>query len=45
MKLLGKVLQQSDLISPEHVEMPLKEQTQFYGLRLGEILALHGWLK
>ncbi|MFN6568140.1 tetratricopeptide repeat protein [Dendronalium sp. ChiSLP03b] len=45
MKPLGKVLQQADLISSEQVEIALKEQTQFAGLRLGEILASHGWLK
>ncbi|WP_242045427.1 MULTISPECIES: tetratricopeptide repeat protein [unclassified Calothrix] len=45
MKPLGKVLQQADLISSEQVEMALQEQSQITGLRLGEILALHGWLK
>ncbi|MHC5597300.1 MAG: tetratricopeptide repeat protein [Nostoc sp.] len=45
MKPLGKVLQQADLISSEQVEIALKEQTQIPGLRLGEILVLHGWLK
>ncbi|MBW4562105.1 MAG: tetratricopeptide repeat protein [Mojavia pulchra JT2-VF2] len=45
MKPLGKVLQQADLISSEQVEIALKEQTQVAGLRLGEILASHGWLK
>jgi tetratricopeptide (TPR) repeat protein len=45
MKPLGKVLQQADLISPEQVEIALKEQTQVAGMRIGEILASHGWLK
>lgn len=45
MKPLGKVLQQADLISPEQVEIALKEQTQAAGMRLGEILASHGWVK
>jgi tetratricopeptide (TPR) repeat protein len=45
MKPLGKVLQQADLISSEQVEIALKEQTQVAGMRLGEILASHGWLK
>ncbi|MEH1767618.1 MAG: tetratricopeptide repeat protein [Nostoc sp.] len=45
MKPLGKVLQQADLISSEQVEIALKEQTQVAGLKLGEILVLHGWLK
>ncbi|MDZ8052356.1 MAG: tetratricopeptide repeat protein [Aulosira sp. ZfuVER01] len=45
MKPLGKVLQQADLISSEQIEIALKEQTQLAGLRLGEILAAHGWLK
>lgn len=45
MKPLGQVLQQADLISSEQVEIALKEQTEAAGLRLGEILASHGWLK
>jgi tetratricopeptide (TPR) repeat protein len=45
MKPLGKVLQQADLISSEHVEIALKEQTQLHGVRLGEILVSHGWLR
>ncbi|BAY23158.1 hypothetical protein NIES2100_29220 [Calothrix sp. NIES-2100] len=45
MKPLGKVLQQADLISSEQVEIALQEQSQVTGLRLGEILALHGWVK
>ena len=45
MKPLGKVLQQADLISSEQVEIALKEQTLVHGLRFGEILASHGWLK
>ncbi|BAY13975.1 tetratricopeptide repeat protein [Calothrix sp. NIES-2098] len=45
MKPLGKILQQADLISSEQIEIALKEQSQFNGSRLGEILASHGWLK
>ncbi|MBD2436615.1 tetratricopeptide repeat protein [Nostoc sp. FACHB-110] len=45
MKPLGKLLQQADLVSSEQVEIALQEQTQVAGMRLGEILALHGWLK
>ncbi|MFN6559918.1 MAG: tetratricopeptide repeat protein [Nostoc sp. ChiSLP01] len=45
MKPLGKVLQQADLISSEQIEIALKEQTKVTGLKLGEILVMHGWLK
>ncbi len=45
MKPLGKVLQQADLITSEQIEIALKEQTQVGGLRFGEILASHQWLK
>lgn len=45
MKPLGKVLQQADLISSEQIEIALKEQTKVTGLKLGEILVQHGWLK
>ncbi|MBD2167971.1 tetratricopeptide repeat protein [Calothrix membranacea FACHB-236] len=45
MKPLGKVLQQAELISSEHIEIALQEQKQYAGVRLGEILVSHGWLK
>jgi tetratricopeptide (TPR) repeat protein len=45
MRPLGKVLQQADLVSSEQIEIALKEQAKVNGLKLGEILVLHGWLK
>lgn len=44
-KPLGAVLQQAGLVSADQIEIALREQTQEGNLRLGEILALHGWLK
>ena len=44
-KPLGAVLQQADLVSAAQIEIALREQTQDENRRLGEILALHGWLK
>lgn len=45
MKPLGKVLQQADLISSAQIEIALQEQTQYAGVRIGDILVSHGWLK
>lgn len=45
LKPLGKVLQLADLISTSQIESALEEQTKANNLRLGEILALRGWLK
>jgi tetratricopeptide (TPR) repeat protein len=45
MKPLGKLLQQADLITSEQIDIALQEQSEFAGLRLGEILVSHGWLK
>ncbi|MBO3462058.1 tetratricopeptide repeat protein [Aetokthonos hydrillicola Thurmond2011] len=42
---LGKVLQQADLISNAQTEVALRDQSQSKNLRIGEILALRGWLK
>ncbi|MEO0377630.1 MAG: hypothetical protein AAF329_24120 [Cyanobacteria bacterium P01_A01_bin.17] len=41
---LGAVLQQAGLVSARQVEIALKEQHHFK-LRIGELLALRGWLK
>ena len=41
---LGEILQAADLITTEQIEVALQNQ-QYYQLRLGEILALHGWLE
>jgi tetratricopeptide (TPR) repeat protein len=44
-KPLGTVLQQADLVSAEQIEVALREQARSPNLRIGEILALRGWLK
>ena len=44
-KLLGEILLEAGLISPSQLEMALADQNQFFMLKLGEILALRGWLK
>ena len=41
---LGEILQAADLITTAQIEVALQNQ-QYYQLRLGEILALHGWLE
>lgn len=43
--LIGKILVEAGLISTAQLEMALTDQSQFFMLRLGEILALRGWLK
>lgn len=42
---LGQVLQQAGLISESQLEVALYDQILFSDLRLGEILALRGWIK
>lgn len=42
--LLGEILQQAALISPQQVQLALKEQQDHADLKIGEILALHGWI-
>ena len=42
---LGQVLQQAGLISAPQLEVALHDQVKFSDLRLGEILALRGWIK
>ncbi|NMF66425.1 hypothetical protein [Brasilonema octagenarum] len=44
-KPLGEVLQLADLISIAQIEFALQEQIQNKNMRLGEILALQGWIK
>ena len=43
-KLLGVVLQDAHLISDIQIQIALIDQ-QAYGMRLGDVLVLHGWLK
>jgi hypothetical protein len=42
---LGEILQQAGLVSAAQVDVALREQEYFSDMRLGEILASHGWLK
>ena len=44
-KLLGEILIEAGLVSNSQLEVALNEQKEYSHLRLGEILALHGWLK
>ena len=43
-KLLGELLVEAGLISIHQIEIALQEQ-KYYNLRIGEILASHGWIK
>lgn len=42
--LLGTTLQQAALISPQQLKLALTEQQHHTDLKIGEILALHGWI-
>ena len=42
---LGKILEEAGLVSSPQIEVALLDQMQYEQLMLGEILALHGWLK
>ena len=44
-KPLGNILQEADLISASQIDVALKDQNFNGELRIGEILALRGWLK
>jgi hypothetical protein len=44
-KPIGVILQQAGLVSEAQIEVALRDQSQYEHLRLGEILALRGWLK
>lgn len=42
---IGLVLTKAGLISPAQLQVSLQNQQSFTHLRLGEIIALHGWIK
>ena len=44
-KLLGMVLQEASLVSKPQIDLALQDQSYYPNLRLGEILAMRGWLK
>ena len=44
-KPIGTILQEADLITNPQLEVALRDQTYYEDMRLGEILALRGWIK
>jgi hypothetical protein len=44
-KRLGELLEDAGLVSPAQIEIALQDQTIYEDMRIGEILALRGWLK
>lgn len=44
-KLFGMVLREADLVSIPQIQLALQSQKEHPELRLGDILALRGWLK
>ena len=44
-KPIGAILQEADLITNPQLEVALRDQTYYEDMRLGEILALRGWIK
>jgi uncharacterized protein YjbI with pentapeptide repeats len=42
---LGELLKQAGLISKEQIELALEDQTQYDEMKIGEILAIRGWIK
>jgi hypothetical protein len=44
-KLLGEILQEAGLVSPAQIQIALQDQSIYEDMRLGEILALRGWVK
>ena len=44
-KPIGEILKEADLITRPQLEVALRDQTYYEDMRLGEILALRGWIK
>ena len=44
-KPLGLVLQKAGLISDEQLATALQEKTRLSNLKIGEIMAIRGWVK
>ena len=42
---IGTVLREADLVSSSQIELALQAKQQYSHLRLGEIIAMQGWLK
>ncbi|NJL52514.1 MAG: hypothetical protein HC930_10385 [Hydrococcus sp. SU_1_0] len=43
--LLGEILEQAGLVSDEQIQIALAERRESHNLRVGEILALRGWIE
>lgn len=44
-KRIGTILREADLVSIPQLDLALQDQANFPDLRLGEILAMRGWIK
>ncbi|MCC0176516.1 hypothetical protein I4641_05925 [Waterburya agarophytonicola K14] len=44
-KPIGEILQEAGLITNPQLEVALRDQTYYQDMRLGEILAVRGWIK
>ncbi len=44
-KKIGTLLLEADLVSSSQIELALQAKQQYSNLRLGEIIAMQGWLK
>ena len=44
-KPLGLVLQEANLLAVPQIQLALRDQISYPYLRLGEILAMRGWIK
>ena len=44
-KKIGDILREAGLVSIHQLDLALKDQANFPNLRLGEILAMRGWIK
>ncbi len=44
-KPIGEILKEADLITSPQLEVALRDQMYYEDMRLGEILALRGWIK
>ena len=44
-KLLGAILQEASLVSTPQIQLALQDQSYYPDLRLGEIVAMRGWIK
>ena len=44
-KPIGEILQSAGLVSPSQIEVALRDQQYYQDMRIGEILALRGWVE